>query len=152
MPERYHFSKNERIAPLWIVPKTGWAIVTKDEFDVIEGKSKGIAYHPRGLHGYDHEHPLMRAIFIARGPAFPHEPNSRVEPFQNIEVYNIVCDSLALTPKANNGTLRLPLKPVGLHSPDTFPPEPADPEPTPSKLDVPTNGTLSISPIEIGPW
>ncbi|RAL68569.1 hypothetical protein DID88_007292 [Monilinia fructigena] len=148
MPERYHFSKNERIAPLWIVPKTGWAIVTKDEFDVIEGKAKGIAYHPRGLHGYDHENPLMRAIFIARGPAFPHEPNSRVEPFQNIEVYNIVCDSLALTPKPNNGTLRLPLKPIGLHSPDTFPPEPADSEPTPLKLDVPTNGTLYISPIE----
>ncbi|KAJ8069301.1 hypothetical protein OCU04_002961 [Sclerotinia nivalis] len=148
MPERYHFSKNERIAPLWIVPKTGWAIVTKDEFDVVEAKAKGIVYHPRGLHGYDHEHPLMRAIFIARGPAFPHEPNSRVEPFQNIEVYNIICDSLALTPKPNNGTLRLPLKPIGLHSPDTYPPEPADPEPVPSKLDSPTNGTLSISPIE----
>ncbi|QSZ37155.1 hypothetical protein DSL72_009249 [Monilinia vaccinii-corymbosi] len=149
MPERYHFSKNERIAPLWIVPETGWAIVTKDEFDVVEGKAKGIAYHPRGLHGYDHEHPLMRAIFIARGPAFPHEPNSRVEPFQNIEVYNIICDSLALTPKPNNGTLRLPLKPIGFHSPDTLPPEPADPEPAaPSKLDSPKNGTLSISLIE----
>ena len=82
MPERYHFSKNERIAPLWIVPRTGWAIVTKDEFDVEEGKEKGLQYHPRGLHGYDHEHPLMRAIFVARGPAFPHAPNSRVEPFR----------------------------------------------------------------------
>ncbi|KAF7899928.1 hypothetical protein EAF00_004264 [Botryotinia globosa] len=148
MPERYHFSKNERIAPLWIVPKTGWAIVMKDEFDVVEGKAKGIAYHPRGLHGYDHEHPLMRAIFIARGPAFPHEPNSRVEPFQNIEVYNIICDSLGLTPNPNNGTLRLPLKPVGFHSPDTSLPEPADPEPSPSKLEPQTNATLSISPIE----
>jgi predicted AlkP superfamily pyrophosphatase or phosphodiesterase len=66
MPERYHFSKNKRIAPLWIVPKTGWAIVTKDEFDVEEGKKKGEVYHPRGLHGYDFEHPLMRAVFIAR--------------------------------------------------------------------------------------
>ncbi|THV49081.1 hypothetical protein BGAL_0212g00070 [Botrytis galanthina] len=149
MPERYHFSKNERIAPLWIVPKTGWAIVMKDEFDVVEGKAKGIAYHPRGLHGYDHEHPLMRAIFIARGPAFPHEPNSRVEPFQNIEVYNIICDSLGLTPNPNNGTLRLPLKPIGLHSADTSPPEPADPEPSPSKIEPQTNATLSISPIEV---
>ncbi|TGO28290.1 hypothetical protein BPAE_0029g00180 [Botrytis paeoniae] len=148
MPERYHFSKNERIAPLWIVPKTGWAIVMRDEFDVVEGKAKGIAYHPRGLHGYDHEHPLMRAIFIARGPAFPHEPNSRVEPFQNIEVYNIICDSLGLTPNPNNGTLRLPLKPVGLHSPDTSPPEPTDPEPSPSKPEPQTNATLSVSPIE----
>lgn len=82
MPERYHFSNNERIAPLWIVPKTGWAIVKQDEFDVAEGNKNGLAYHPRGLHGYDHEHPLMRAIFVARGPAFPHPANSRLEPFR----------------------------------------------------------------------
>jgi len=82
MPERYHFSNNHRIAPLWIVPKTGWAIVTKKEFDVKEGKEKGLVYHPRGLHGYDHEHPLMRAIFIARGPAFPHPANSELKPFR----------------------------------------------------------------------
>jgi len=82
MPERYHFSKNERIAPLWIVPKTGWAIVDKSEYNVPEGKKNGEPYHPRGLHGYDFEHPLMRAIFVARGPAFPHKANSRVEPFR----------------------------------------------------------------------
>jgi hypothetical protein len=31
-------------------------------------------------------------------------------------VYNIVCDSLGIEPVPNNGTLRLPLKPIGLHS------------------------------------
>lgn len=82
MPERYHFRNNERIAPLWIVPKTGWAIVTKDEFDIEKGKKEGLVYHPKGLHGYDHEHPLMRAIFVARGPAFPHPANSQIEPFR----------------------------------------------------------------------
>ncbi|KAI4161608.1 MAG: hypothetical protein LQ342_004749 [Letrouitia transgressa] len=97
MPERYHFSHNDRIAPLWVIPKTGWAIVHKKDFDVKKAKANGEVYHPKGLHGYDHEHPLMRSIFVARGPAFPHKPN-RIEP------------------KANNGTLRLPLKPVGLHS------------------------------------
>ena len=86
MPERYHFSNNERIAPLWIVPKTGWAIVTKDEFNVADAKAKGEVYHPRGLHGYDHEHPLMRAIFVARGPAFPHVGNSKVEPFRKFSL------------------------------------------------------------------
>lgn len=91
MPERYHFSKNDRIAPLWVIPKTGWAIVHKEDFDVKAAKASGEIYHPQGLHGYDHEHPLMRAIFVARGPAFPHEPNSRVAPFQNLEVYNIIC-------------------------------------------------------------
>jgi hypothetical protein len=34
----------------------------------------------------------------------------------NIDVYNIVCDSLGIEPVPNNGTLRLPLKPIGLHS------------------------------------
>lgn len=34
---------------------------------------------------------------------------------ENTEVYNIICDSLGIEPKANNGTLRLPLKPIGFH-------------------------------------
>ncbi|KAF7559828.1 hypothetical protein G7046_g4334 [Stylonectria norvegica] len=147
MPERYHFSKNDRIAPLWIVPKTGWAIVKHDEFSVKEGIEKGLVYHPRGLHGYDHEHPLMRAIFIARGPAFPHAANSQINVFrefcksrgcgsftdqrtENIEVYNMLCDSVGIEPVANNGTLRLPLKPIGLHDPDETPETPEDPEPS----------------------
>lgn len=82
MPERFHFSNNDRIAPLWIVPKTGWALVKMSEMNAKEAQAKGEVYHPRGLHGYDHEHPLMRAIFVARGPAFPHQPNSRVEEFR----------------------------------------------------------------------
>ncbi|RFU80479.1 ectonucleotide pyrophosphatase phosphodiesterase family member 1 3 [Trichoderma arundinaceum] len=127
MPERFHFSKNDRIAPLWIIPKTGWVIVTKEEFDVEKAKKEKLVVHPRGLHGYDHEHPLMRAIFIARGPAFPHPGNSQVAAFQNIEVYNLLCDSLGLTPKPNNGTLRLPLKPVGTHDAEDEPKVPEDP-------------------------
>ncbi|KAF2199630.1 ectonucleotide pyrophosphatase/phosphodiesterase family member 1 [Delitschia confertaspora ATCC 74209] len=149
MPERYHFSNNKRIAPLWIVPKTGWAIVTKDEFDIEEGKKNGDVYHPRGLHGYDFEHPLMRAIFVARGPAFPHKPNSRMEPFQNIELYNIICDSLSITPAPNNGTLRLPLKPVGLHTDPETPPDetPADPvETSSSPSSSALLATISILP------
>ncbi|KAG9540267.1 Phosphodiest-domain-containing protein, partial [Aureobasidium melanogenum] len=121
MPERYHFSQNDRIAPLWVIPWTGWAIVVEEEFDVAKAKKTGQVYHPRGVHGYDHEHPLMRAIFVARGPAFPHTPGSKVDVFQNIEVYNLVCDSVGILPKPNNGTLRLPLKPIGLH--DSMPPQ-----------------------------
>ena len=162
MPKRYHFSNNDRIAPLWVIPKTGWAIVERPEFDVKKALETGQVYYPRGIHGYDHEHPLMRAIFIARGPAFPHSPNSRLgvfrkSPYQqilytrakfqlleNIEVYNIICDSLGIDPLPNNGTMRLPLKPVGLHSDTTTPPlqPPLDP-PGPS---VPVNGPEPTSP------
>lgn len=94
MPERYHFSKNARIAPLWIVPKTGWAIVKKDEFDLATVGDDEV-YHPRGLHGYDHEHPLMRAIFIARGPAFPHPANSELEPFRKFHSTRSRCTHTA---------------------------------------------------------
>ncbi|KAL6720853.1 hypothetical protein ACLMJK_002778 [Lecanora helva] len=160
MPKRYHFSNNDRIAPLWVVPKVGYAIAHKEDFDVAAAQANGETYHPKGLHGYDHEHPLMRAIFVARGPAFPHKPNSRLEPFQNIEVYNIICDSIGLEPKPNNGTLRLPLKPVGLHSdkpdmqddnPEDFtsndsPPKPAETPDASSnpQNSKPTNEELTI--------
>ncbi|KAI0426731.1 alkaline-phosphatase-like protein [Xylaria sp. FL1042] len=146
MPERYHFSNNDRIAPLWIIPKTGWAIVEKAEFDIQEAKANNISYHPRGLHGYDHEHPLMRAIFVARGPAFPHQPHSKVETFQNINVYNILCDSIGMIPVPNNGTLRLPLKVVGLHNDEMELEQPDDPVSTSTGGAVAT-GVMSILPI-----
>ncbi len=171
MPVRYHFSNNERIAPLWVVPKTGYAIVHKEDFDVKAAKATGETYHPKGLHGYDHEHPLMRAIFLARGPAFPHKPNSRLEVFrksyitpllkstniieENIEVYNIICDSIGIEPKANNGTLRLPLKPIGLHtdipsstndSPIDFSPDEVLPPETPASSGIPESA-LTVTEV-----
>ncbi|KAJ5274052.1 Alkaline phosphatase-like alpha/beta/alpha [Penicillium angulare] len=156
MPERYHFTKNDRIAPLWVIPKTGWAIVERPEFDAKESLKTGEVYEPKGIHGYDHQHPLMRAVFIARGPAFPHTPNSRLEPFQNIEVYNILCDSLGIDPLPNNGTLRLPLNPVGLHSDEETPSleQPADPPqftsttPAPSE---PTSPAPEVPPAQTSP-
>jgi hypothetical protein len=47
---------------------------------------------------------------------------------ENIEVYNMLCDSVGISPAANNGTLRLPLKPIGLHS-----------DPATSVLDTPAD-------------
>jgi hypothetical protein len=75
---------------------------------------------------------------------------------ENTEVYNILCDSLGLQPKPNNGTIRLPFKPVGLHSPETYPEEPTDPVPIsiptpsspPSPVSVGVDEVISISPIE----
>ncbi|KAI5284274.1 hypothetical protein KEM54_001461 [Ascosphaera aggregata] len=129
MPERYHFSNNDRIAPLWVFPKTGYAVVERPNYDVAKMLKEGLVYHPKGIHGYDHEHPLMRAIFIARGPKFGgvwHENNNKhnlsslqggrkIEPFQNIHVYNLIADSLEIEPQANNGTLRLPLRVTDRH-------------------------------------
>ncbi|RAL13481.1 alkaline phosphatase family protein [Aspergillus homomorphus CBS 101889] len=150
MPDRYHFQNNDRIAPLWVIPKAGWAIVERPDFDALEALEKGEVYHPKGIHGYDHEHPLMRAIFIASGPAFPHEPNSRLDVFQNINVYNLICDSLGVTPHPNNGTLRLPLKPVGLHSDGDSPAleEPSDPPAVTATVVEPVKPVNPVTPIK----
>jgi hypothetical protein len=57
----------------------------------------------RGMHGYRRELPSMRALFLARGPAFRR--GAVVEPFQNIHVYDLVAHLLQLTPASNDGAL-----------------------------------------------
>jgi predicted AlkP superfamily pyrophosphatase or phosphodiesterase len=59
MPSRWHFAHHERIAPVWIVPKIGYALTSRKEGDV--GMSKG-------NHGYDNNEPSMHAMFVAHGP------------------------------------------------------------------------------------
>ncbi|KAI0036572.1 alkaline-phosphatase-like protein [Vararia minispora EC-137] len=59
MPERYHFAKNPRIAPIYIVPKMGYVLTTRKDGDV--GLTKG-------NHGYDNIYPSMHAMFVAHGP------------------------------------------------------------------------------------
>lgn len=41
MPERLHFTNNERIAPIYVVPNIGYALTTKPEGDV--GMNKGVS-------------------------------------------------------------------------------------------------------------
>lgn len=127
MPERFHFTRNRRIAPLWIVPEASWTVVTKKEFP----PGTPGEYHLRGLHGFDNLHPLMRSIFVARGPAFRHlhgegkawlgldrhsghvdgtrtqgaVRGGRVAPFANTEVYRLLCASLGLQEEPSNATL-----------------------------------------------
>ena len=67
-------------------------------------------------------------------------------------MYNIVCDSLGIDPIPNNGTLRLPLVPIGLHS--DLPPTdddspidfPSDPPPTvPATPDITALATSALN-------
>jgi predicted AlkP superfamily pyrophosphatase or phosphodiesterase len=59
--------------------------------------------HPglRGGHGYDNELPSMRAIFIAHGSAF--NKGVVIEPFENVQVYNVMTRILGLRPAPNDG-------------------------------------------------
>lgn len=41
MPPRYHYSINERISPIWVVPKLGYALTSKEMGE--EGMSIGVS-------------------------------------------------------------------------------------------------------------
>ncbi|KAF7298845.1 Type I phosphodiesterase nucleotide pyrophosphatase [Mycena indigotica] len=110
MPKRWHFANNERIAPIYVVPKIGYVLTSKKEGDV--GMSKG-------NHGYDNTAHSMQAMFVAHGPFSSvvkvlHQGRSShlkrifglsrpnkgwhstsadtyvMEPFENVQIYSLV--------------------------------------------------------------
>ncbi|ONH67349.1 Ectonucleotide pyrophosphatase/phosphodiesterase 1 [Cyberlindnera fabianii] len=113
LPEEWNFGrvpshslKYDRIAPIWVIPEIGYIITTHEEM-----LRKDNDYKPRGVHGYNNTEVLMRAIFLGTGPYFKERATDdapyKVKPFHNVEVYNILCDMLNLTPAKNNGTSNL---------------------------------------------
>lgn len=79
-------------------------------------------------------------------------------------MYNIICDSIGVEPAPNNGTLRLPLKPTGLHTDaGVIKPEIPDDPPTHSlsasaspsasqmPQDVAASGSLAFASTTL-PW
>lgn len=65
---------------------------------------------------------------------------------ENINVYNILCDSVGLVPKPNNGTLRLPLSPLGTHQSEDTLEEPQDPVPAYTTSQTSAPAATSSSP------
>uniref|UniRef100_A0A8C3JYD1 Ectonucleotide pyrophosphatase/phosphodiesterase 1 n=1 Tax=Calidris pygmaea TaxID=425635 RepID=A0A8C3JYD1_9CHAR len=93
LPKRLHYSYNDRIEPLHFYLDSQWQLARKP----LEIKSC-----TGGFHGSDNRFPSMQAIFIGFGPGFKFR--TQVDPFENIEVYNLMCDLLNLKPAPNNGT------------------------------------------------
>lgn len=99
IPKRYHYQNNRRIAPILVLPDEGWILSTRERF---EKWKQGVNFgKTRGSHGYDNELESMRAIFIGHGEAF--KKGFVAEPFQNIEVYNLMCNILGLKAAKNDG-------------------------------------------------
>nr|XP_019953043.1 PREDICTED: ectonucleotide pyrophosphatase/phosphodiesterase family member 1-like [Paralichthys olivaceus] len=68
----------------------------------VVSNNKEIKYCSGGFHGSDNLFTNMQAIFIGYGPGF--KSNTVVPPFENIELYNLMCDLLGIRPAPNNGT------------------------------------------------
>ncbi|KAI9505876.1 alkaline-phosphatase-like protein [Coemansia spiralis] len=100
IPSRFHYTYKSRIAPIYVISRVPYYVTTRKESALYSlGK-------PMGVHGYDNMHPLMRATFVAVGPAFrsPELRNIRHPPFENVELYGLMAKILGVVPAPNNGT------------------------------------------------
>jgi len=97
LPARLHYGNHPRIPAIVCVARHAWIIASRE----------GIArrsHFSLGEHGYDIDHPEMRALFIASGPAFAR---GRVIPaFDNVDVYPLLAHVLGVEAEPHDGNLR----------------------------------------------
>ncbi|XP_063883864.1 venom phosphodiesterase-like [Scylla paramamosain] len=116
LPTRLHFSNNRRIEDIVLDLDPGYVATVSSSFSNL------------GNHGYDYYNHEMDALFIALGPDFLH--NMEIEPFHNIELYNLMCHLTGVNPSPNNGTLGS-LYHILAHPPE-YPQLPEEEKPTTS--------------------
>lgn len=99
LPGRWHYKQSKRVAPLLIIPEPGWRLMQQSQYQ--RWQAKLAQQSVTGSHGYDNIAPQMQAIFIGHGPAFAN--GKTIPAFANIELYNLMCAILGITPAANDG-------------------------------------------------
>jgi len=101
IPARLHYNEGKRIAPIVCSSDEAWFMTTRQRYE--DQKASPDFAQTRGAHGYDNRYQSMMATFIAHGDAF--KKGYIAEPFENVEVYNIMCKILKLKPARNDGDL-----------------------------------------------
>jgi predicted AlkP superfamily pyrophosphatase or phosphodiesterase len=97
IPSHLHYRATNRIPPIVALAEDGWTITTRPRHLLASaaGRSDG------GAHGYDPRHKSMQGLFVAAGPGV--RQGVVVPPFENVHIYNFLCELLGLTPAANDG-------------------------------------------------
>lgn len=95
IPARLHYGASPRIPPLLCLADDGWLIDTQAYLDDPHHHTS------RGEHGYDNDDPLMRALFVAHGPAFRR--GLVVPQFDNVDIYPMLTRILGIKPARNDG-------------------------------------------------
>ncbi|XP_047460671.1 venom phosphodiesterase 1 [Mugil cephalus] len=93
LPKRLHFANSRRIEDVSVLVEPKW---------LFERAPGSLTFCSGGTHGYDNDVESMHAVFVSYGPKF--QSKMEIEPFSNIELYNLMCDVLQITPTDNNGT------------------------------------------------
>jgi alkaline phosphatase D len=91
LPAKWHYGTNVRIPEIVVVADSSWSIGTRPDATTLRG----------GAHGYDNSNSDMFAIFYAAGPSF--RKNYSFKELNNVDVYNLVCGILKITPAKNDG-------------------------------------------------
>uniref|UniRef100_A0A8D0CTZ1 Ectonucleotide pyrophosphatase/phosphodiesterase 2 n=1 Tax=Sander lucioperca TaxID=283035 RepID=A0A8D0CTZ1_SANLU len=92
LPKRLHYANNRRIEDIHLLVERKW--------HVARYRKRHCGFS--GDHGYDNKINSMQTIFLGYGPTFKFK--TKVPAFENIELYNVMCDLLGLKPAPNNGT------------------------------------------------
>jgi predicted AlkP superfamily pyrophosphatase or phosphodiesterase len=93
LPARFHL-EGPRVPPVVAIADPGWKITDS---------AAGTGWNTNGDHGYDDTLPDMRAIFVARGPAFRR--GVVLPPFRNIHLYALMASVLGIRPAPTDGSL-----------------------------------------------
>ncbi|XP_034016259.1 ectonucleotide pyrophosphatase/phosphodiesterase family member 3 [Thalassophryne amazonica] len=93
LPKRLHFANSRRIEDVSVLVNPKW---------LFERYPGSLRFCSGGNHGYDNDVESMNAMFLSYGPQF--HSKTEIEPFSNIELYNLMCDVLQISPMENNGT------------------------------------------------
>ncbi|KAF9390453.1 hypothetical protein BGX21_011473 [Mortierella sp. AD011] len=96
MPARYNYAANDRIAPVIVLADPGYVMTRRD-----------MGLSVVGVHGWDNESKDMRAIFMASGPSFPSQGPTKLQPFENVELHEIIARTVGLKvkPGSTDGVL-----------------------------------------------
>lgn len=95
LPERWHYGSHPRIPAIVCQADAGWKVTTREQFSRWGGRVKP------GAHGFDPAEPSMRALFVARGPAFRR--GVVLPPFENIHVYPLLTALLGIPAADHDG-------------------------------------------------
>lgn len=103
LPARWHYGRNPRVPPIVCQMDEGWDAIPAAS---VGKRPPGVT---RGSHGYDPALPSMRAVFIARGPAF--RKGAVIASFDNVDVYPLMARLLDIPARENDGDIA-PLLPA----------------------------------------
>ena len=103
LPARWHYGQHPRVPPIVCQMHEGWDALLRARMAMRPADAT------RGSHGFDPALPSMRAVFVARGPAFRR--GVVLPAFDNVDVYPLLARLIGIPAAPNDGDIA-PLLPA----------------------------------------